>query len=240
MNTAQTPARARCQGTTAAGQPCQNSPSGTDAFCEAHRRQALGIKPSSAERRVISTNSSHRTMINKARVKWLENCESPSLLARRFGGNSGWWGKIVTRADVTPKFLHSQGIARLSRYLDGRPTPQEHPNSEALERGGPPIMGPVSEHERTFQEAAQARRDAEVAERNRIWPDGVIVPKPELPRFGTTLDELHEEWRKSQEVVSDAEELSALQANVHDLSVRLVKLESMVAEILQTLTEGAS
>ena len=58
------------------------------------------------------------------------------------------------------------------------------------------------------------------------------------PASGPTLEEVHEEWRKSQEVVSDAEKFSALQANVHDNSARLVKLESMVAEVLQTLTKG--
>ena len=64
-----------------------------------------------------------------------------------------------------------------------------------------------------------------------------VAHVPESVTGTSALTEALEEWRRSQEAV---EEEKQLQANVSDLAVRLARLESMVAEILQTLTKGAS
>jgi hypothetical protein len=150
--------------------------------CTGHQRRTAGNQPG----RVIRPNSSHRTLINRARQKFDSAPQAPSELEALYGGGKNWWGKVISRQIETPKFLHAPGVARLVRYLD--------------DHQGAHVPAPASE---------------------------------------PTLEEAHEQWRKSQEVVSDKEHFSALQANVHDLSARLVKLESMVAEVLQTLTKGA-
>lgn len=163
--------------------------------CTGHQRKTHGNQPG----RVIRPNSSHRTLVRKARTQWTERigrtgeAEGASELARTYGGYPNWWSRVICLQRDMPKFLHGAGVERLVRYLDS-PAPE------------------------------------------------VRAHVPELasePTLEPTLEEAHEEWRKSQEVVSDAEQFSALQANVHDLSARLVKLESMVAEVLQTLTKGA-
>jgi hypothetical protein len=187
-----------CTATTKAGNPCQNTADGADGVhCTAHQRR--GCPPG----RVIRPNSSHRTLVKRARKQWSDRlglggeAEGPAELARVYGGYANWWSRIITTQRDTPKFLHGAGVARLVRYLAS------------------PVTSPI----------------VDVAHVPEFVPEST-TPEP-------TLEEAHEEWRKSQEAEEDEVQFSALQANVHDLSARLLNLESMVAEILQTLTKGA-
>ena len=192
-----TPVRARCQGTTEAGQPCQNPPTSTTdrRYCQAHVLQAPKRGGGSPLGRVLSINSAHRSLIRRARTTWESDQRTPGQLARMYGGKAMWWGKIVTRGDSTPKFLHTKGVARLVRYLDATPVSNE-------------------EIPRQVEEEQQPQ---------------------------SRLSDLHEAWKKSKEPpVVEQQPDPEIIGQVDRLQQRLVALEAVVFDILESMTEEAS